>query len=106
MRENRKKYFRPFDRVRGDLNVVVREGAWKGIWNAERERLELYDLAADLREERDRSGDDVARATRLRREAEAWLERCRRQGARAPPAPGPAPDAAGRARLRALGYVE
>ena len=41
VRVNRKKFFRPFHEARGDLNVAVREGAWKGIWLAERERRTL-----------------------------------------------------------------
>jgi arylsulfatase A-like enzyme len=106
LRDNRKKYFRPFARLRGDLNVVVREGGWKGIWNAERKRLELYDLTSDARERRDVSALQPERAARLQGVAEEWLRHCRQQGARAPAAPGPALDAEGRARLRALGYVE
>ncbi len=105
LRDNRKKHFRPFERARGDLNVALREGAWKGIWNAEREQLELYDLAADPAERHDRAGDEAVRAERLRRVAEGWLARCRSRGRGVAPAPAPSLDAEARARLRALGYV-
>ena len=38
MRVNRKKYYRPFKKSRGDLNVVIRRGARKGIWNGKAKR--------------------------------------------------------------------
>jgi hypothetical protein len=46
-RINRKVIFRPWLELRGDVNGVVRDGALKGIWNAEPGTVELYDLAAD-----------------------------------------------------------
>lgn len=103
VRENRKKYFRPFARTRGDLNLALREGSWKGIWNTQRGRLELYDLEADPGEKRDRAEDEPERAARLRGAAETWLARCRADSVA--PAPAPDLDAEARARLQALGYV-
>ena len=47
MRMNSKKYFRPYAEERGNVNVVARQGTWKGIWNLEARSFELYDLAAD-----------------------------------------------------------
>ena len=35
VRMNRKKYHRPYKEQRGDINVVVRKGSWKGILNLE-----------------------------------------------------------------------
>jgi hypothetical protein len=106
LRDNRKKYFRPFERRRGDLNVALREGSWKGVWNAERERLELYDLATDPGEHSDRAAAEPERAERLSGVARHWLARCRQQGEAVAPGPAPDLDAEARARLRALGYVE
>ena len=37
MRINRKKYYRPDKDARGDFNVVVRQGRFKGIWNVDLE---------------------------------------------------------------------
>lgn len=62
MRHNEKKYFRPFKEQRGDLNVAVRKGHWKGIFNVELGTFELYDLARDPGERRELSAEhpDVA----------------------------------------------
>ncbi|HJP01344.1 MAG TPA: hypothetical protein QF764_06225 [Planctomycetota bacterium] len=34
MRHNKKKPYRPYKEPRGDINVVIRQGAWKAIINA------------------------------------------------------------------------
>lgn len=102
-RINRKKFYRPFHEQRGELNVALRQGRWKGIWNPEPRRFELYDLAEDPREK-----ENVADRHRTR--AEAWQERAERrlQGC-ATETRGPAEaelDPESREQLRALGYID
>jgi len=53
IRNNKKKYFKPYKEGRGDLNVVVRKGFLKAIFNIEPNTLELFDLAADPGETQD-----------------------------------------------------
>ena len=65
-RLNRKKHYAPFKVARGDENLVVREGAWKGIWNAEHDTFELYDLATDPGERSDLSGSEPERVRAMR----------------------------------------
>ena len=43
VRINRTFDYQPWRRSRGDVNVVVRKGKWKGIWNDDLQTLELYD---------------------------------------------------------------
>ena len=69
VRHNRKKYTRAWKQQRGDLNVALRDGSWKGIYNAEIGSIELYDLATDPAEQNDRSADQPARAKAMRRAA-------------------------------------
>jgi arylsulfatase A-like enzyme len=103
-RWNRKKYYHPLESTRGNLNVAVREGRWKAIWNAASDTVELYDLERDPAERHDVSAEQPERAARLaalaRAEAAPCLERAPR--AAAPPALDPAT----RERLRELGYVD
>jgi len=67
-------------------------------------RIELYDLARDPEERRDRSRREPRRAAGLRQALEGW------QAARRPPPraqqAAPPLDAAARAQLRALGYLD
>ena len=105
-RDNRKKFFAPWARSRGDQNLALREGRWKAVWNAGPATLELYDLRHDPAERRDRSADDPARAERLGRQARGWIDACRRRGEGRRPSPAPDLDAEARARLRALGYAD
>ena len=65
MRDNHKKYFRPFKEGRGDLNLVVREGDWKAILNVETAGVELYDLASDPVEQQDLAAEHPQLAARL-----------------------------------------
>ena len=105
MRINRKKHFGPFEELRGDLNVVVRSGSWKGIWNADTDSFELYDLARDARERRNLASEHEVVARALRGEAESWLAACRGLAEASPPLAADSLDAAARERLRALGYA-
>ncbi|MCC6624572.1 MAG: sulfatase-like hydrolase/transferase [Deltaproteobacteria bacterium] len=54
------------------LQVAVAHGDWKAI--LEGGRLELYDLATDPAEHKDKSLDEAARAERYRRYLGAWLD--------------------------------
>jgi len=103
-RWNRKKYYQPLEATRGNLNVAVREGPWKAIWNAASDTVELYDLARDPRERRDRSASEPERAARLGALAREHAAPC--LAARPGPAAPPDLDPATRARLRELGYIE
>jgi arylsulfatase A-like enzyme len=53
IRNNMKKYFKPYKEGRGDLNVVVRNGDMKAIFNVEPGTVELYDLKSDPGEAQD-----------------------------------------------------
>jgi len=107
MRENRKKYFRPWKVDRGDLNIALRRGSLKGIWNHELKKAELYDLDADPHEHSDLSRLNPAAIEEMTAIAEAWLTTCR---ASADPAASDleATDLSQESldRLRALGYVD
>ena len=76
LRHNVKKFFRPFKEGRGDINVVIVDGRWKGIYNVELGSLELYDLAEDPAEERDLSGDEPQRTRSMLREAHVYYREC------------------------------
>ena len=105
MRVNEKNYTREFDRKRGNVNVVVREDAWKGIWNHERATLELYDLATDPLERADVQNDHPERSARMREFARTWLSYCNARGAGEQRHRSEL-DEADRENLRELGYVE
>ena len=101
-RFNRKKYFAPHARERGDRNLAIVDGDWKAIWNADPETLELYGLPEDGLEQRSRSAEEEERAARYASAAAEWWADCRL----VPPRAGAETDEATRQRLRALGYVE
>ena len=105
MRINRKKYYRPWKESRGDTNVVVRRGKWKGIWNAEPDTLELYNLAADPDERHDVSAANPDLAMAMQLMARLSFQDCRRNKA-APPRRSDEPDKETLNNLRALGYVD
>jgi arylsulfatase A-like enzyme len=102
MRFNRVNYYRPWKESRGDVNVLLRQGQWKGIWNAELAALELYDLHLDDREFSDLSAEQPQLAESMRQRAESWLQTCFGQATQ----PGEVEeiDAETEERLRALGY--
>ena len=76
-RENRKKHFRPYVELRGDQNVVVRRGGWKGIWNVDNDTVELYDVANDPSEIQLQNVREPERADAVRAFGRVALERCR-----------------------------
>jgi arylsulfatase A-like enzyme len=105
LRINRTVWYEPWQALRGDVNVAVRDGAWKGIWNEEPGRTELYDLAADPGETRDLADGSAARARELGARAERWLAACRAALVAPIEVPESEIDEATRQRLRALGYL-
>lgn len=52
VRINAKRYYKPWAETRGNVNVAMRKGTWKGIYNVELDRLELYDLKSDPQEQK------------------------------------------------------
>jgi arylsulfatase A-like enzyme len=101
LRINEQHYFRPWKEQRGDINVVVREGAWKAIWNAERNAVELYDLETDGAEHADVAGEQPELAARLGNRAREWFSAC---GANAKTPIHRELDNRVKESLRALGY--
>ena len=95
-------YFRPDKEERGDVNLAVRDGPWKGIWNDDMNSLELYDLGKDPAEQVDVSQQfaDVAKSLSVR--AREWLEACM-ANSRPPVALGEI-DSETMEQLRSLGY--
>ena len=107
MRHNVMSYYEPWQRQRGNINVVVRRGEWKGIWNVELDTFELYDLEADPGEHHDISARHAKLVSDMRDYARAWYADCgqnRTYGRRAVKGAGLSDDA--RDNLRALGYID
>ncbi|MCP4250528.1 MAG: sulfatase [bacterium] len=106
MRINRKKFFAPYRRTRGEINVVVRQDSWKGIWNAEVPGFELYNLAADPTEQSDLAGSQATIAASLRDFAQQWLQTCGIPSDDVAPGGLEGLDAETLENLRSLGYIE
>jgi arylsulfatase A-like enzyme len=53
-------------------NLAVREGKWKLLVNADGSREELYDVAADPKEEKNLATEQPAKAKELRERVLAW----------------------------------
>jgi len=105
IRINERKYFGPWKRERGDRNLAVRDGKWKGIWSVDTKRLELYDTEADPGEASDVSASQPERTVELRRVArETWF-RLEGQSRVEEGAGFEALDEGQRENLRELGYL-
>ncbi len=76
MRRNRKKYYEPWKLSRGDDQVVLRQGVFKGIWNVELDTFELYRLDEDPGELNNLAASDPERVARWTAMARSWLEQC------------------------------
>ena len=58
----------------GAPGAAIRRGDWKLIEWSEDQRVELFNLAADIGEQKDLSRTESARADMLRRELHAWQQ--------------------------------
>jgi len=76
IRHNVMSFYQPWKEQRGDINVVIRRGAWKGIWNVEHDTFELYDLRSDTGEQRDVAPVHPELAAAMREHAAAWYKTC------------------------------
>ncbi len=105
-RHNKKKYYRPYKERRGDVNLVVRRGKWKGIWNAEMDSVELYDLQSDPQETTNVSTENEALAKTMRDFARSQLAAC--EAVAMEPVLGKQSDLDEQTRrqLESLGYVD
>jgi arylsulfatase A-like enzyme len=103
LRTNVRTYYGPMKRKRGDINVAIYQGRWKGIWNKEPGTLELYDLEADPGERLDVAAANPQLAATLREQTEEWYESCL-EAARPPEGPAVL-DAETKEQLRAMGYL-
>lgn len=90
----------------GDVNVVVRQGQWKAIWNVRKSTIELYNLASDPHEQHDVAAEQPERAAVLRQAAEHWHKACGDRAAAAQNVQANELDEETIRRLRTLGYVQ
>jgi arylsulfatase A-like enzyme len=104
MRHNTTRYYRPWATQRGDVNIVVRRGPWKAIWNVDVGSVELYDLSQDPREQTDVGAQYPQLRDLMRDYAAAWYQRCRQQTA--PTEDVGDLDEETLRQLRSLGYVD
>ena len=102
VRINRINYFKPWKESRGDVNVMLRQDNWKGIWNDELKSLELYDLETDPMEQVDVGRNHAELAVSLGESASQWLETCRSLAP--PPEEMQEIDETTMEKLRAMGY--
>jgi arylsulfatase A-like enzyme len=105
-RHNKKKYYRPYKETRGDVNIVVRQGHWKGIWNAEWDRMELYDLQSDPGETTDSSAENPELAQTMRAFAQSQLAQCQAVAMEPVSGKGDDLDEETRRQLETLGYID
>jgi arylsulfatase A-like enzyme len=104
LRLNEPFYYLPWRESRGNVNVVVLQDAWKGIWNDDLENLELYDLDSDPGERVDLSRENVALTRQMTEAARQWLGNCRQ--VEQMPEETEELDEATKEQLRAVGYFD
>jgi choline-sulfatase len=105
-RNNRKKYYRPYQQTRGNVNVGVRWGSWKGIWNVDLNTFELYDLDRDPGEKNDLSEREGETSAAMRKLARSELARCYQRARKSSREAGSVLDEETLRRLESLGYVD
>jgi len=76
LRMSRAFYYRPDTELRGDVNLAMRDGQWKGIWNEELEYMELYDLQDDPHEQVELGAEYPDRVKTMTSRARDWLRDC------------------------------
>lgn len=104
VRLNTMSHYAPFPLPRGDDSVVVRQNDWKGIWHADIDALELYDLAADPREQREIAAPNPELAAAMQDFARQFRNAC---NSSATPSRRAAPlDEQTLRNLRSLGYID
>lgn len=106
MRHNVMSTYARWQRQRGDVNIVVRRDNWKGIWNVERDALELYDLSSDPGEQTNVAAEHPDLAVTLRRHTEQWRDACQERAAAALRAEESEVDEETMRKLHSLGYVD
>lgn len=105
MRNNQRKYYQPYKEQRGDVNIAVRDGRWKGILNIEPGTFELYDLEQDPGETADRAELEPELTDRLQRFAAEEYAELLRNSERATAGGLEAGDKDTLDALKALGYL-
>ena len=103
LRDDKKFYDWALHPIRGNVNVAMRQGHWKGIWNHDVESFELYDLASDPDERIDLSAENPELTRQMQDQARDWLETCRESAFETGEAVEL--DDMVKEQLRALGYV-
>jgi arylsulfatase A-like enzyme len=76
LRMNQVLFYRPWNESRGEVNVVLRQNQWKGIWNQELESMELYDLVKDPAERSDLSSEKSELSQAMSVTAQEWFQEC------------------------------
>jgi len=102
-RINRKKYYRPWAESRGDVNVAVRIGPFKGIWNRDHDHVELFRVDQDPLDQNDVCAAHPEIAARVAAAAREFLEAC--MAAAVLPSTSTEGSESDETDLTALGYV-
>ncbi len=106
IRRNRDRYFKDWAQTRGDINIAVRLGSWKGIWNVQPDTFELYDLASDPGEQRDVAAEHPDLVNPMRAHVKEWYELCLQVAQRAEGEGLKGVDPRVLRELAAMGYVD
>ena len=105
LRINTTRYYRPWVETRGNVNIVVRQKQWKGIWNADIDTFELYDLSADPFEKYDVHTAHADLVAAMSAHAANWYENCQTRTLETGTVDYSTLDEATLRNLRALGYI-